>query len=266
MRIVVMTCSSLGLDMARALSSVPGVACVDVLISRYKVARRPFPKNVLRAYRQLGPTGMCRTMLRRLGLAPEFGDAVEANLESAIAKARQAGIEVHSVEDLNSGETVRLLQGIEPDLGIVAGTYILSPATFEAPRLGSINLHSGKAPEYRGAAPAFWELYNGERQVGITIHRVGSRLDSGPIIRQEMFALDWQPGQDPIAFIEDYRHRVLRPNGIRLMTLAVADLILDADAGLSQDEGRACLYRSPDYRDIRELRSRLAVRASVNAA
>jgi len=47
----------------------------------------------------------------------------------------------------------------------------------------------------RGGAP-FWELYNGEREVGITIHRVATALDAGDILLQETFPLDPAPAED----------------------------------------------------------------------
>jgi peptidoglycan/xylan/chitin deacetylase (PgdA/CDA1 family) len=62
----------------------------------------------------------------------------------------------------------------------------LRDGVFDIPRYGSINLHSGKTPEYRGAAPAFGERHNGESAVGITIHRVAAALDAGDVLRQEL--------------------------------------------------------------------------------
>jgi peptidoglycan/xylan/chitin deacetylase (PgdA/CDA1 family) len=64
----------------------------------------------------------------------------------------------------------------------VLGTRILKPATFTVPRLGCINLHKGKVPEYRGMPPGFWELYDGASAAGVTVHFVDKGLDTGDIV------------------------------------------------------------------------------------
>jgi methionyl-tRNA formyltransferase len=155
---------------------------------------------------------------------------------------------------------------LKADLGVVAGTYILRESVFALPRLGSINLHSGKAPEYRGAAPAFWELYNGEREVGITIHRVTAALDAGHILRQETFPLDPAPVEDPMAYLERYRREVLRPQGVRLVAETVAALADGTVVERPQDPARARTYRTPDLAAARELRRRVARRRATGAS
>jgi len=88
------------------------------------------------------------------------------------------------VTDLHAADTVRLVRDFAPDLGLALASPILKPALFTVPRLGTINLHKGKVPEYRGMPPAFWELYRGEREVGCTVHFVREGLDTGPVVRR----------------------------------------------------------------------------------
>jgi peptidoglycan/xylan/chitin deacetylase (PgdA/CDA1 family) len=83
---------------------------------------------------------------------------------------------------LNSAQAIGTLKGCQADLGIVLGTRILKPATFSVPRLGCINLHKGKVPEYRGMPPGFWELYDGAQTAGVTVHFVDKGLDTGDIL------------------------------------------------------------------------------------
>src|SRR5262249_23755513 len=78
--------------------------------------------------------------------------------------SRRYGFEVRSVGNLNSPAAIRALTACNADLGIVVGTRILKRTTFNVPKLGSINLHKGKTPEYRGIPPGFWELYDGARE------------------------------------------------------------------------------------------------------
>ena len=51
---------------------------------------------------------------------------------------------------------------------VVAYGQILSLEILQMPKVGAINVHGSILPQYRGAAPIQWCLYNGDRQTGIT--------------------------------------------------------------------------------------------------
>lgn len=213
--------------------------------------------KVRQTYRGEGWPGLLSAMLRksvqlvrrRQGAGPGAGPdgVVEA----------PPGVRRYAFSDFHSPDCVGLLHLLNPDLGVLAGTNILRESVFGVPRLGCINLHSGKAPEYRGAAPGFWELYNGEREVGITIHRVEAKLDAGSILLQECFPLDPAPAGDPLAYLGDYRRDVLRPEGTRLLVEAVRRIAENPSQGWEQDHSRARTYPKPTYRDVTELRRRI---------
>jgi methionyl-tRNA formyltransferase len=86
------------------------------------------------------------------------------------------------------------------NLGIVPQSRIFKPAIFRVPRLGCLNLHQGKVPEYRGTPPGFWELYNGERSAGVTVHFVDQGLDTGPIVATG--SVDIESRDTPATLIE----------------------------------------------------------------
>ena len=60
----------------------------------------------------------------------------------------------------------------------------IPPEIFQAPRLGTLNVHDSLLPAYAGFAPLNWALINGEPEVGITAHVMDDRLDRGDIILQ----------------------------------------------------------------------------------
>jgi methionyl-tRNA formyltransferase len=169
-------------------------------------------------------------------------------------------VERFDVTDFHSPESLSIIAALRPDLAVLAGTYILKESVFALPKDGSINLHSGKVPEYRGAAPAFWELYHGEKEVGVTIHRVDASLDAGPVLALEMFPMDPAPEGDPLAYIEQFRQRVLGPNGVRMLVETVRALAQGTAKEIPQNHAVARTFRSPDYRAVRELRSRVKAR------
>lgn len=68
-------------------------------------------------------------------------------------------------------------------LGICVGFMeILKEEVFNAPLLGTFNLHCGKLPDYRGRAPISRALINGDDKITITIHKMDAGVDSGDIL------------------------------------------------------------------------------------
>lgn len=255
LQVAVLTCGDLGLEVAVALTQLAGVRGVSVLKSPYRFRHRTPLQQLRYVYRMDGPGEVGRAIARKAGIIRRPA-AVRPGPDWAKA-AERAGVTVVPVDDFHSATARAALAGLDADLGVVAGTYILRKEVFQIPRLGCINLHSGKAPEYRGAAPGFWELYNGESSVGITIHWVTEKLDAGKILHQELFPLESAPDLDPLAYLQHYRSEVLRPNGVRLLAAAVADIAAGRGTGAPQNEGASREYRSPTWRDKQELRRRV---------
>ena len=98
----------------------------------------------------------------------------------AILSARD-NFEIQRVQDIHSEKTLSAVKAFEPTLGLSLAAPILRRSLFSIPDLGTINLHKGKVPDYRGMPPAFWELWNDEPSVGCTVHWVDDKLDSGNI-------------------------------------------------------------------------------------
>jgi methionyl-tRNA formyltransferase len=71
---------------------------------------------------------------------------------------------------------------LRPDLGVVvAFGRILPDALLAIPRLGMINVHASILPRYRGAAPIQRAVLAGDAETGVTIMRVVTELDAGPM-------------------------------------------------------------------------------------
>lgn len=73
-----------------------------------------------------------------------------------------------------------------PDIVFVVGySQRIKVSNLSTIRFGVYNIHFGKLPEYRGPSPVFWQMKNGEPMIGVTIHKVVSKLDAGAIIWQK---------------------------------------------------------------------------------
>ena len=153
------------------------------------------------------------------------------------------------------------MRGAQADLGVIYGTNIIRESVFRIPRLGSINLHQGLAPFYRGGPPVFWELYNGEREVGLTVHFVAAKVDTGEILLQETvpLAYDDAHGDDFDAFIAAYVER-LRARSAELVARAVGMIAEGTYEARPQDTSLGKRYRLPTKREKDELRRRLRAR------
>ncbi len=100
------------------------------------------------------------------------------------------GIPVIIPERVNTEAFARKLRGFEADLFVMSGyNKILRPIIFNIPPLGTINLHGGRLPEYRGAAPINWQIIHGETIGGCAIIFVDEGIDTGDIIRQEYYRI-----------------------------------------------------------------------------
>ncbi|WP_214073013.1 formyltransferase family protein [Mucilaginibacter sp. dw_454] len=91
-------------------------------------------------------------------------------------------------------QALQLFNELEPDMALMYGfAYRIPPAIFTIPRLGFYNVHFSLLPAYSGSDPVFWQLKNGERQGGITIHKVDEGFDSGVVVLQQ--AIPFLPGE-----------------------------------------------------------------------
>jgi methionyl-tRNA formyltransferase len=182
-----------------------------------------------------------------------------------VVAARCPGVNHLHCDDLHDAESLALLRGLAPDLGVVFAAYRLNPEVFTIPRLGCLNLHLGRAPRFRGSSPGFYEMLESEPTVGVTIHRVSEALDAGPIVAQESFPIDLAPDGDPLAYLRRYQAEVLIPNGVRLMADAVRRFARGEMNARPQPEGGAPVRKRATYRLKRELRRRVARRRERKA-
>ncbi len=108
--------------------------------------------------------------------------------ESVLETAKRYGYPIYQPVQVNNPDFVREVRNLAPDLIILAGyNQILKKDLIDIPRLGCINLHGGKLPEYRGVAPINWQIIRGETTGGIAILFVDEGIDTGDIIAQVRF-------------------------------------------------------------------------------
>lgn len=90
---------------------------------------------------------------------------------------------IHYVPDIHAEKVLERVRSLEPELGLIYSSPILKPQLFEIPSYGTLGIHHGKVPEYRGKKTTFWAMYNGEKTVGVTIQKINPGLDTGDIVQ-----------------------------------------------------------------------------------
>ncbi len=100
-------------------------------------------------------------------------------------KKKKTDTEIILIKNIKENQNVckKVLNRIKPDIVFTFGVSLIpSKLLMIMPRY-SINLHSGLAPYYKGAACNFWPFYFLEPNwVGMTFHLLSSKLDSGNIV------------------------------------------------------------------------------------
>jgi methionyl-tRNA formyltransferase len=77
---------------------------------------------------------------------------------------------------------------------------ILGEDVLAIPNHGTINLHAGKLPAYRGGSPMNWAIINGEKKGIATIHYATTQVDAGDVVVERPYPIH---EDDTIADVRD---------------------------------------------------------------
>jgi methionyl-tRNA formyltransferase len=96
--------------------------------------------------------------------------------------AEQLGLRVYQAHSLRTAELRQPIVDARPDLIVVAAFgVILGRSMLELPPLGCVNLHASLLPDFRGAAPISAAILRGDAETGVSLMRMESGLDTGPV-------------------------------------------------------------------------------------
>jgi methionyl-tRNA formyltransferase len=105
-------------------------------------------------------------------------------------RALELGITLHQPSSFKSPEAWASLRAAHVDaLVVVAYGLILPREALEIPRWGCINIHASLLPRWRGAAPIQRAVLAGDPTTGVTIMRMETGLDTGPMLNSRTTAI-----------------------------------------------------------------------------
>jgi len=67
---------------------------------------------------------------------------------------------------------------------LLSWKYIIPENLIRKAKKSCFNLHYSNLPDYKGVYPINWQIIKGEKLAGVTIHKVTSEIDGGPIVWQ----------------------------------------------------------------------------------
>ncbi len=152
-------------------------------------------------------------------------------------QARRIWERIHVAPRIHAPEILERVKQLGPDLGLIYGGPILRPELFGIPAMGTLGIHHGTLPHYRGKKTTFWEMYNGEATAGVTIQRVNAGIDTGEVVLRGAVNI----GRKRYGKIW---HEVQRL-GVDLYVEAILQIRLGTATFEAEEGPKGCLYRDP---------------------
>lgn len=103
--------------------------------------------------------------------------------------SEKLNFDIYFVENVNSQNAIKLIEKLQPDLGIIMLSKILKGPILKFFPLGILNVHAGILPNYRGVDSRRWAvLTNGD--IGCTVHYVNKGIDLGDILYRKKLKIE----------------------------------------------------------------------------
>ena len=169
------------------------------------------------------------------------------------SKLNKLSDRIHYVPDIHAERVLTLVHRLNPDLGLIYGSPILKPELFQIPTFGTLGIHHGRVPEYRGKKTTFWAVFNGEETAGVTIQRVNAGLDAGEVLKAGEVVI----GNRSLRSIWNELEKL----GLDLYIQAILEVKSGTAIYRPQQGKKGKIYRDPKIADILRLwRRRLSGR------
>jgi folate-dependent phosphoribosylglycinamide formyltransferase PurN len=166
-------------------------------------------------------------------------------IETPAKLARTHRVPVYYSSNINDASSLAQLAAWSPDIIISTNfNHYIADRARRSARVGAWNLHKSFLPYYRGMAPSFYALLNGERKIGATLHQVAKGFDTGDILCQI---------EAPICdgdSVESLNQKASALGG-EMMAQYLENVDLSGIRGTPQPEGRWPNYSYPTRLDIK---------------
>jgi methionyl-tRNA formyltransferase len=199
-----------------------------------------------------------KTLRRMIGL---YGLLGVARVSARFLRARLSGhsiarlasersIPMYPARSVNAPEYLERVRQLSPDVIVsVAAPEIFRKEILRTPRLGCINIHSGRLPVYRGMMPTFWQMMRGEPAITVTVHEMAEKLDAGGILGTVTVPIAPRDSLDRVI-------TVTKQEGARLLIEVLGKIRQGQAPGVPVDMNGASYFSFPKREHVREFRKR----------
>lgn len=105
---------------------------------------------------------------------------------------KENSIRFERTPTINCDHTRSLFREANADLGLSLGNSYIAKSVFSICPLGMLNIHGEILPDYQNAQSIIWQIYNGSKETGFTIHQINAKIDQGDIIYQEKIPITFR--------------------------------------------------------------------------
>lgn len=191
------------------------------------------------------------------GLIQLLTSIVKSRLLGKLRRRRTAG-EFYSLEQLarafdvpfkkignpNADEFVGSVRERAADVIVsVACPYILKEKLLSLPPRGCINIHHAPLPRYKGMMPTFWQMFHGEKTVGVTVHFMSAKVDEGGALLQEQLAIE--PGE-----ALDHLIRRSKRHGAHCMATVLREVAAGTQRAFEFNQSSGSYFTFPTLEEI----------------
>ena len=147
--------------------------------------------------------------------------------------------------DLEDAGVQRALASCQPDVILSWFWPRRIPASVLAlARRGAFGAHPSLLPLWRGPDPYFWAIYAGDRETGVSLHRLDAEYDTGAVVAQRSIAIAPDDNAWTLA------KKLDRPSLALLVECATRLARGEVLAGSAQDHAQATEAPAPDAQGL----------------
>jgi folate-dependent phosphoribosylglycinamide formyltransferase PurN len=164
--------------------------------------------------------------------------------------AKKHHVDIFYSNNINDEIGIARLKSWSPDLIISTNfSHYVGNHVRDIARMGVWNVHKSYLPHYRGIAPNFYALLNGEKRVGVTLHQIAKGFDTGDIIRQVEIPV--APGDSVYSL-----NQKTSDEGGRMLAQVLEEAELQMPVATPQPPGNWPTYSYPTRAHIRAFREK----------
>ncbi len=111
------------------------------------------------------------------------------------------GIKEVLTEDINSPEYLNHIEKLDIDIVLsISPPQLFGKELLSLPKKACLNAHGTLLPRHRGVFGSWWMLFEGDKEIGTTIHTMEEKLDAGNIVWQKEISMPNKATQYTIAY------------------------------------------------------------------